>query len=295
MKNELFLILLLLTGSLSGQAQKRNDFAFVVTADMRNFTGDNAGYFRGACEAIKKHSDIAFIVSPGDIDPPDSVYFTIQKYIDPKTIWYPMVGNHEAETPSDMKWLREFNKNGDKLPYIVNKGPESCKETNYSFDYGKTHFVVLNQYATETCDNCTKGDMNDFLHTWLEADLKKNKLKTVIVFGHEPAYPLPDKDSERLRHENDCLNQYPENRDRFVRLLSESNVKAYIFGHTHNYSVKNIEKVWHIDVGHSRGSGDPGARSTYVLVRVSKGKVTYETYRMDSEKQYVLTDQQALN
>ncbi len=295
MNIKFFLVLLILSGSLSGYAQKRNDFSFVVTADMRNYSGDNPDYFRGACEAIKKHPNLAFIVSPGDIDPPDSVYYTIQKYIGPHTIWYPMVGNHEAETPSDMKWLRDFNKNGNNLPYIVNMGPESCKETNYSFDYGKTHFVALNQYAAETCDDCTKGDMNDFLYEWLKADLKKNKWKKVIVFGHEPAYPLPDMDSKRLRHEDDCLNQYPENRDRFVRLLSDLKVKAYIFGHTHNYSVKNIENVWHVDVGHSRGKGDPGSRSTYVLVRISKGKITYETYRMDSKKQYVLTDQDAMN
>jgi len=290
MKTKLVFTLVILSVSIFVQAQKKNSFAFVVAADMRNFTGDNQDYFRGACESIKAHSDLAFIVSPGDIDPPDSVYFTIQKYIGTNTIWYPLVGNHEAETDSDMKWLRAFNPNGNSLPYIVNQGPESCKETNYSFDYQKTHFVVLNQYATENCDNCTSGDMNDFLFNWLKEDLKRNKLKNVIVFGHEPAYPLPDMDSKRLRHENDCLNQYPENRDRFVKFLSDAKVKAYIFGHTHNYSAKNIENVWHIDVGHSRGTGDPGAKSTYVIVNISGENVIAETYRMDLNKQYVLTD-----
>lgn len=277
-------------------SQPRNSFSFVVAADMRKYTGVETKHFRGVCESLKTHEDISFLISPGDIDPPDSVYYTIQKYWDPNMVWYPVVGNHEAETPSDMVWLRNFNKGGNSLPGIVNSGPASCLETNYSFDHKNTHFVILNQYCNDTCDDCTSGDINDFLYNWLKDDLQKTRKRNIIVLGHEPAYPLPDIENQRFRHQGDCLNQYPENRDRFVKLLQDHEVRAYIFGHTHNYSVAKINDLWHVDVGHSRGIGDMGARSTYIIINVSRKHVTYETYRLDYDSNsYKFADKGVLN
>lgn len=272
------------------------NISFIVTADMRNYTGDNKDYFRGACEAIQELQGIQFIISPGDIDPPDSVLYTMQKYINNQVVWYPLVGNHEAETVSDMEWLRAYNKHGNVLPKIVNQGPMAAKETTYSFDYGNTHFVILNQYSNDTCDNCTNGNVSDALYNWLESDLKKNKKKKVLVFGHEPAYPLPDMETQRFRHFDDALNQDPTNRDRFVRLMESYNVIAYIFGHTHNYSVAKINKIWHMDVAHSRGLGDQGARSTFIKMDVRKGKVSYQTYRLNYQSgKYEIADSGNLN
>jgi hypothetical protein len=194
MKTILKTLLLLITIQLSiGCEQKKDEsLTFILTADMRGFTGDNKDYFRGACEAINKLGGTQFIVSPGDLDPPESTYYTIQKYINKDVVWYPAIGNHEAETDSDMEWLRNHNKNGNTLPNVVNIGPDSCTETTYSFDYGNNHFIILNEYCGDTCDNCTKGDIPDVLYNWLENDLKKNKKKNIFVVGHEPAYPLPD-------------------------------------------------------------------------------------------------------
>ena len=256
-------------------------FSFVLAADMREFTGDSVEYFRGACEAISELNDIQFIISPGDIDPPDRVLYTIRKYVSEDMIWYPVVGNHESETVTDMEWLRNFNKHGNLLPNIVNSGPSSCLETTYSFDYENTHFVVLNQYCNSVCDTCTDGDISDVLYNWLEDDLRNTNKKNTIVVGHEPAYPFPDIENQRFRHESDCLNQYPENRDKFVKLLQEFNVNSYIVGHTHDYSIVKINKLWHIDVGHSRGLGDMGARSTFVKINVGADKISYETYRLN--------------
>lgn len=268
-----------------------NNVSFVVLADMRGYTGDNIDYFRGACEAINRLDGIQFIVSPGDIDPPDSALYTMQKYIDKDIIWYPVVGNHEAETNSDMQWLRDYNKNGKSLPNIVNKGPESCDETTFSFDYGDVHFVILNEYCNDTCDNCTEGDVNDYLHNWLKDDLEKTKIENIIVFGHEPAYPLPDIENQRYRHSKDCLNQFPENRDRFLDLLQGYNVIAYIVGHTHNYSIAKINNLWHIDVGHSRGIGDTGARSTFIKIDIIDKEIVYSTYRLNyGNEEYEISD-----
>lgn len=292
----LFVIVCLFLTSSVPMKRKKDTFSFVLTADMRNFAGDNKNYYRGACEAIKQLDSIQFIISPGDIDPPDSVYYTMQKYIRHDIIWYPVVGNHEAETASEMDWLRNFNKDGNTLPYIVNKGPLASVETTFSFDYGNTHFVVLNEYANDTCDDCTSGDVPDVLYNWLKDDLQKTKQKNILVIGHEPAYPLPDVENQRYRHTDDCLNQYPKNRDRFVKLLQEYKVIGYIVGHTHNYSVAKINKLWHMDVGHARGTGDKGARSTFVKIDVSKNQLSYQTYRLNYETgKYEISDSGCLD
>lgn len=282
---KIFLILtisIFLTNCNMQNIENDNDsFSFVFIGDTRDNTGDNKDLFRGACEAISELDSIEFIVSPGDTDPPDSVLYTMQKYISNDIIWYPVVGNHEAETDYDMEWLRNYNKGGNSLPNIVNKGPLSCIETTYSFDYKNTHFVILNEYSNDTCDNCTKGDIPDFLYNWLQKDLQETKKENILVFGHEPVYPFPDMETQRFRHTDDCLNQYPENRDRFVNLLQEYNVVAYGVGHTHNYSIVKINKLWQIDAGHSTGYNDRGARSTFIKINVNKDQVNYETFRLN--------------
>jgi predicted phosphodiesterase len=73
--------------------------------------------------------------------------------------------------------------------------------------------------------------------------------------------------------------------------LQENNVIAYIVGHTHDYSIVKINKLWHIDVGHARGIADKGARSTFVKINIDKDGVNYETYRLNIETGiYEVTD-----
>ena len=56
-------------------------FSFAAVADMRYFAGpghyDTPQYFRGAVEAIAAVGGGAFMISPGDIDPPGNVLWTI--------------------------------------------------------------------------------------------------------------------------------------------------------------------------------------------------------------------------
>jgi hypothetical protein len=174
-----------------------------------------------------------------------------------------------------MTWLRAYNYGA------VKPGPSGCPETTYSFDYGNAHIVMLNEYCDTAGDTATVGDIPDHLYNWLVADLNATHQENIFVIGHEPAYPQPDADNGRLRHESDSLNQYAADRDRFWNLLKSKRVVAYICGHTHNYSLVKINGLWQMDVGHARGLGDTGARSTFSLVHVDGSKTTYETYRDD--------------
>lgn len=89
------------------------------------------------------------MISPGEIDPLDVVYDVIRSAIGSAYPWYPVAGNHEAETPSEMDWLRAFNaggRGGNSLPHIMNPGPAESPETSFSFDFENAHFVVINDY-----------------------------------------------------------------------------------------------------------------------------------------------------
>jgi hypothetical protein len=278
--------------------------SFGAAADMREYTGDSLKYFRGACERLAYGGPGDFMISPGDFDPPARMLYTLQTYVASDYPWYPAAGNHETETASDMDWLRSFNA-GSSLPNIVNSGPAGCEETTYSFEIGGAHFVVLNEYYDGVSDTGGNGDVVDELYDWLVADLDAYIAAAadpiIFVVGHEPAYPQPDEENGRLRHETDSLNAHEANRDRFWQALAARGVTAYICGHTHNYSAVRINaagvidgdgsSVWQIDVGHARGLGDTGARSTFLMLYVmADGSVWCYTYRLTyGELDYVLT------
>lgn len=289
---KLLLILLFTTVSYSFSQSEDESFRFSVTADTRDNAGESNNsvqYFRGVLEALKTVGAGEFMLSPGDIDPPSDIRWSIDQYLGNDYIWYPVLGNHEVETESDMEYLREYNTGGNKLPYIVNMGPEGTEETMYSFDYGNSHFVVLNQYFDGTCDVCVDGDVNDPIYRWLRNDLAKTDKTNIFVFGHEPAFVQPDEYNGRVRHNGDSLDKYRSTRDRFWNLLEDEKVVAYFCGHTHNYSSVLINNVWQIDSGHARGKGDTGAPSTFLIVDVDSNEVTITVYR-DTHDDYDYKD-----
>jgi hypothetical protein len=263
-----------------GCRSERAGFSFIVTCDMREYAGpeyQSSEYFLGTCQAVKKRGKGAFMISPGDIDPPQYVSSTIKKVLGDDYIWYPVVGNHEAETPEDMAWLRAWGE-GD-IPNLVRRGPANCEQTTYSFDYGNAHFAVLNQYYDGRSDTGTNGDVCDPLFQWLRADLAATDKPFIFVIGHEPIVSIPDADNGRHRHKGDNLDEHPENSHRFQQLLRAENVTAYICGHTHDFSCANINGVWQIDAAHCRGIGDTGAPSTFLRVRVEKQDCYVDVYR----------------
>ena len=268
-------------------AEKDAQFTFAVTADMRYYSGpgdyDTSQYFRGACESITGLGGGAFMVSPGDIDPPTGVNWTITQTLGITYTWYPVVGNHELPDEGrepyeghNMEWLRSYDYG------LVNPGPSGCPETTYSFDYENAHFVMLNEYCDTAGDTVTDGDVTDHLYDWLVADLDSTDREHIFVFGHEPAYPQPDADTGRIHCLGDSLDKYPWRRDPFWHLLRERGVAAYICGHTHNYSAVKINGVRQLDAGHSGGLRDPGAPSTFILIHVDGDIVTFDTYRDDA-------------
>ncbi len=250
------LTLVLMAGGLGAEAAESPDgeLVFIVAADMRNFAADGvwSKNFSGACEAVKKVGAGSFMVSPGDldVDPPSAVRDMVSTVLGDDYPWYPILGNHDPESPSTMKYLREYSQS---VPNVVNRGPKGCEATTYSFDWSNVHFVVLNQYFDGVKDWGVEGDVVPDLLEWLEADLAANTKDRVFVLGHEPLIVMPDMDNGRIRHQGNSLDEHPENMFQFLKLLKEYEVVAYICGHTHNTSYSNINGVWQLDAGHARG------------------------------------------
>jgi len=253
----ILIFFMFLTSYCQNADEFENAFEFISAADMRFYVANeeerSAKHFVGALEALKTIGAGSFMVSTGDVDPPDAVREAIDMVLGEDYIWYPIIGNHELENDEYLNFLRDYNKGGVIIANAVKKGPPGCEETTFSFDWANCHFVALNQYFDGKSDTGTDGDVVPELLKWLEEDLKATKKKHIFVFGHEPLFPMPDMDSGRMRHYDDSVNKYMENNIAFIQMMRKYNVKAYVCGHTHNASFCNINGLWQIDTGHSRG------------------------------------------
>jgi hypothetical protein len=282
-----------------GCAAPQHGFVFAVAADMREFTPpQHAGpaYFAGVCDALHAVGPGAFMISPGDIDPPDRVRATLDQAFGAEYAWYAVVGNHEGEQPQTLEYLRTLNAGGRTLPRIMRGGPPGALETCYAFDYGRAHFVVLNEYYDGKGDMANDGDVSDPLYRWLAEDLAANRQPIVFVCGHEPTVAIPDMDNGLVRHRGDSLDAHEANNRRFWALLQQYQVTAYICGHSHCTSLAKINGVWQIDAGHARGHGDESTASTFLTVHVLPTGIRCDVYRLiDQDGHYTLQHSVWLN
>ena len=268
------------------------EFSFVTAGDMRSFTentkSDGKRFFDGACEAMKRVGPGAFLISPGDFDPPGAVRAVIDQYLGPKFLWYVVVGNHEVENAAVMPWVRQWL--ASDIPHLVRRGVPDTQLSLYSFDGGPAHFVAIDTYpfakAGKPGDIGNKGgkgqvDLTEETFKWLDADLAATHQPFLFVIGHQPLESLPDMDSGRGRHGGESVSFDPVRAARFAELLKKYHVRAYICGHTHNTSVEKVQDIWQADSGHARGGGDAGSPSTFLKFHIVGEKAWVEIYRAD--------------
>lgn len=259
-----------------------NAFSFIVACDMRNFVAPLSSgqrQFDGACEAIRQVGAGAFMILPGDFDPPEPVRATLDHYLGTNYFCYFAVGDHEVETPANMAWFRHWAQAG--IPHLVRRGPPGAETTEYSFDYSNSHFVMLSDYFDGKSD-AAKPNISEPTMAWLEQDLAATHQPLIWVICHKPIECLPDMDSGRHRHAGDSLITDAARREHFVELLQKFHARALICGHTHGCSIAKVDGLWQCDSGHARGAGDPGAPSTFLKFHVTGEKVSVDVYRADA-------------
>ncbi len=298
-------IALLAVLCLSASAEVVDSARFLVLGDCRNYPG-----FTKLLETAKAlpEGPGLFVITTGDIDPPDLVRSEISKVIGTKFPWFPIVGNHEANQ-AGMKYLRKYfskEMRSSLPPQISNftPGPADSSETTYSFDAGPVHVIAINEYWDGTgkpeADINAHGDVAPALDKWLDEDLKKTKMPWKIVVGHEPAYPQEDQDWSKLkpnintmRHADSSLNSKAAHRDAFVKTLSDNHVAAYFCGHTHRYSRFQIPNttVWQIDSAQARGDDKGWKYDAFLIVSATSSEFKVNVYRnLKTRSVFDLTD-----
>jgi 3',5'-cyclic AMP phosphodiesterase CpdA len=178
-------------------------------------------------------------------------------------------GNHEFDGAGGRESFRKF----------------ISPKTYYSFDYGNSHFILLNSDMEES-----RGWIRGEQMAWLKKDLEKSRGKShVFVFLHRPPFaPLdPDFDPSRHRHMDFASR---DNRDELASLFSKYHVNTVFCGHEHLYSTEVRQGVRYTTTA---GLGAPmyappekGGFLHYVLVTVNGSEVAsrpYEPWHIHSE------------
>ncbi len=146
---------------------------------------------------------------------------------------------------------------------------EKFKSLHGSFDFGNSHFIMLNTEELEKEGAVTGGQL-----LWLEKDLEANKnAGNIFVFMHRPMFPLSDPELQQGISFKDT-----DNRDYLQTLFEKYKVKIVFAGHEHLYSNTNKNSVRYITTG---GGGSPlyqspqqGGFFHYMIVKVKPADIT---------------------
>lgn len=254
-------------------------FRFLVITD--NQRSKKVPYILGKIkEMLGSEGD--FILSSGDVTPADRTYGELVDAFGEDVQWYPCPGNHDEKRESDRRFFLEHYEK--RLKGKVNPGPPGGESTTYSLDHGNVHVAIINEYYDGETEFDGEGDVPDPLYEWLKADLEKSDKPFKFVVGHEPAFPIH-------RHRWSSLNMHRANRNRFWKLLEDTNATAYFCGHTHTPSVYREHRggTWQVNTGEARGRKDH-PEDSFLNVLVREDEVEFQLYtNRNSDGEYVLT------
>jgi len=229
-------------------------FAFTLMAeDNFHFAilGDRTG---GADQeafelVVKEMSNLRpdFVVTVGDLVEDGRVFSDWDVLLETmKTFECPVYyipGNHDIYDEASAKTFTEKTGND---PY-------------YSFDYGNTHFIILDNSTVSNYE-----EMDEIQIEWFTEDLQRNKDKTnIYVFMHKPFW----------------ANAIAEGKEDFMHdLFKEYNVDVVFTGHWHQYAYNEIDGIEYYLVGSSGGAmseenDDLGIFYQYLWCKVEADKI----------------------
>lgn len=181
---------------------------------------------------LLKHGTPDFVVQTGDMvaDGNDNSlwpeFFNIEKDLLRQTAFFPALGNHERNSPNFYDLFR-------------NEGPY------YSFNWGNSHFLVLNSDINNAEEGITARDQFWAVQRqWIEDDLKNRQDADYrFVVAHHPPFTAVT----RRQGDNPHMTA-------LTPLLEKYHVSAGLFGHDHNYQHYLKNGIHYVTTG---GGGAP--------------------------------------
>jgi len=224
-------------------------FKFTVWGDSQ----DNPPIFKKIANSMLEF-DPNFAIGVGDYvnNGPDLTQWD-KRFFEPasdflsKTPVFLALGNHDYGMDQNNNW--DFSPNSQGLKTFQNffEGPVGIR-TYYSFDYGNSHFIVLDPNLNNAIGDfdITPGSEQ---YSWLLDDLEKENSRCArfrFVFFHEPAF---------INYwDGGYWDGEPQLRKNLVPLLSKYNITMALSGHAHIYERGILNDVTYITTGGSGGN-----------------------------------------
>lgn len=255
-------------GSFKTAPVEAAKFQFVVYGDTRT----RHDVHRSVINAILKYASPDFIMHTGDLvaDGWDAslwpIFFDVERELLRKAAIFPALGNHERNARNYYDYM-------DAKPY-------------YSFDWGGSHFSVINSDIGNA--GTTHAEKDAFWQEqtrWLEGDLRSaQKAGFRFLFAHHP----PMTAVKRRQGNNQHMTALEP-------MFEEYRLMAGFFGHDHNYQhyLKNG-----IDYFITGGGGAPlyavdvppdditrkvASTENFVIVKVDGNQVHIEAMKPNGE------------
>ena len=196
---------------------KASSFSFFLVGDPQigttNLKGDTAGWNNTVQEALKKFSDVRFMVSAGDQVNTATNESEYDGYLSPTGLTgLPVaqtVGNHDVS----VNYLNHFN-----LANLDNTLGNTSAGGDYWFRYGSTLFMMINS------NNKSTSEHKQFLE---QVIAKNSDAKWKIVTFHHSIYSVASH-----AFDTDVL----ERRKNWVPVFDKLGIDIVFMGHDHSYA-----------------------------------------------------------
>lgn len=222
-------------------------------------------------------------------------FFTAGSAVFPKIPLMAVQGNHDTFSDTYYPYNLPF---GYRTNFTnPENGPDIVKESCYSYDYGKVHFVVLDSQGVEESALLNGADILAPQVEWLDKDLAEHKDATfTIVMMHKPIYyNVKERSNVELQV--------------FIPVFDKYHVDVVVAGHDHVnkitypmkanspvsstkdgtvYTIMGRSGEKYYDNAHQNVYDafyyDPQDQPTYNVFNVNGTKLTIDMYKQDGTK-----------